>query len=171
MLVALTKTVNLLVCRVNELTAKVEKLEQQIAKNSSNSSKPPSSDGYQKPSPKSLRKKTGKQAGGQAGHKGETLRQASKPDEIVSHGPQNCCCGASLENGELLREERRQVFDIPTPSIQVTEHVVQTVRCRCGKIHWGEFPDGINASVQYGPNIKAMAVYLSQSQHLPFERM
>jgi transposase len=115
LLVVLTKTVNVLSRKVDELTSKVEDLEGRLSKNSSNSSKPPSSDGYKKPSPKSLRKKSGKKSGGQKGLKGTTLSS----------------------------EERPQVFDISTPRIAVVEHIAQTVKCSCGNIHTGTFPDGV----------------------------
>ena len=170
MLVALTKTVNVLVRKVDELTLKVEDLERQLSKNSSNSSKPPSSDGYNKPSPKSLRKKSGKKSGGQKGHKGSTLSKVKTPDRIITHNPGNCSCGLCLAEGVVLSEERRQVFDIPKPRLEVTEHLVQTVKCSCGKIHKGVFPEGVNSPAQYGPGVRAMAVYLSQYQHLPYER-
>lgn len=170
LLVALTKTVNVLTRKVDELTLKVEDLEGRLSKNSSNSSKPPSSDGYKKPAPKSLRKKTGKKSGGQNGHKGTTLKQVSTPDEIITHHCDTCSCGSHLENGTVLSEERRQIFDIPKPCIEVVEHVVQTIQCSCGKIHTGDFPEGVTAPVQYGPAVRSLAVYLNQYQHLPYER-
>ena len=170
MLVALTKTVNVLVIKVDELTSKVEDLEGRLSKNSSNSSKPPSSDGYRKPSPKSLRKKSGRKSGGQKGHKGSTLSKVSIPDRVINHSTANCSCGLCLKEGVVLSEERRQVFDIPTPRLEVTEHLVQTVECSCGKINTGIFPEGVNSPAQYGPGVRALAVYLNQYQHLPYER-
>jgi transposase len=170
LLVVLTRTVNVLSRKVDELTAKVEELEGRLSKNSSNSSKPPSSDGYTKPSPKSLRKKSGKKSGGQRGHKGTTLSQVSNPDEIITHRSGKCCCGLDLENGTVLSEERRQVFDIPTPRVEVIEHIVQTVKCSCGEIHTGTFPEGVTSPTQYGPGVRSLAVYLNQYQHLPYER-
>jgi transposase len=177
LLVALNNTVIVLMGRVEELNGtvvelrgKVVELEQRLAKNSSNSSKPPSSDGYGKPNPKSLRTKTGKKSGGQTGHSGDTLTQVDVPDERVPHGPATCSCGLQICQGTLVNEVRRQVFDILAPRMRVVEHYVQTVACACGKVHVGQFPDGINAPVQYGPNIKAIASYLNQYQFLPYER-
>jgi hypothetical protein len=135
LLVALTKTVNILSSKVDELTIQVEELERRLSKDSSNSSKPPSSDGYKKPSPKSLRKKSGKKSGGQKGHKGTTLSKVNNPDKIIHHSLDNCSCGLSLDKGTVLSEERRQVFNIPAPRIEFTEHCVQKVKCSCGKIH------------------------------------
>lgn len=170
LLVALNNTVIVLMGRVEELTIKVVELEQRLAKNSSNSSKPPSTDGYGKPNPKSLRTKTGKKSGGQAGHIGETLSQVDAPDELVQHGITTCSCGLSIDQGILINEVRRQVFDIKEPRLHVVEHLVQSVACACGKVHVGRFPEGINAPVQYGSNIKAIASYLNQYQFLPYER-
>lgn len=170
LLVTLNHTVILLMGRVEELSAKVVELEQRLAKSSSNSSKPPSSDGYRKPNPKSLRTKTGRKTGGQKGHAGDTLAQVEVPDERILHGSAICSCGLPMSQGTLLGEVRRQVFDIIEPRLHVVEHYVQTVACACGNVHVGLFPDGVNAPVQYGPNIKAIATYLNQYQFLPYER-
>ena len=60
-----SKTIDSLTQQVSSLTAEVNTLKEKPSKNSHNSSKPPSSDGYSKPAPKSLRQKTGKPSGGQ----------------------------------------------------------------------------------------------------------
>ena len=71
--------------QVQMLTQRVSKLEKQISKNSRNSSKPPSTDGINKPKKtKSLRKKSDKKSGGQKGHKGHHLEKAEKPDTLLS---------------------------------------------------------------------------------------
>src|SRR5215212_7989393 len=72
---------------IRRLTGRVAELEARLARNSSNSSKPPSSDGLAKPEPKSLRRRTGRRPGGQAGHQGRALRQVADPDEVVRHEP------------------------------------------------------------------------------------
>src|SRR5262249_31439449 len=81
------------------LKARIAELERQLGLNSSNSGKPPSSDGLKKPSRvKSLRERSGKKTGGQQGHKGETLRQVTDPDEVVDHYPSSCAtCGVGLD--------------------------------------------------------------------------
>src|SRR5919108_578308 len=66
--------------------------------------------------------------------------------------------------------ETRQVFDLPSMRYEVTEHHVLEARCACGKRHRGEFPEGVNAPVQYGPRVKAAAVHLSQHHMLPAQR-
>ena len=99
-------------------------LRRQLAKNSSNSSKPPSSDGLKNPAPRSLRGKSGKKSGGQAGHRGDTLRQKAKPDFVHRHEAVPCgACQYGLTAGMIKGVERGQVFDIPVPRLEVTELV------------------------------------------------
>ena len=98
---------------MRKLTARVSEREARLSKNSQNSSKPPSSDGYAKKT-QSLRQPSGKKPGGQAGHPGQTLKRSSEPDEIIySPLPDRCACGAPLSEYDALIAERRQVFDIP----------------------------------------------------------
>lgn len=154
-----------------ELNEDVEKLKSQINKNSQNSSKPPSSDGFKKPKPKSLRSKTGKAQGGQQGHNGKTLHQVEEPDEIETHHVDHCHqCGYSLENVPC-RFEKRQLFDIPPMEIHVTEHRGEIKSCPfCQSQNRASFPEGVKAPVQYGPQLKSLAVYLHDYQLLPYER-
>ena len=163
----------LLFKRVAELEEKVRALEDKQNKNSSNSSKPPSSDGFNKPSPKSRRKKSKKRPGGQKGHAGHALKQSQQPDNIVEHKVDNCHhCGSDLTTEDSLDIEKRQVFDIPPLKIYVTEHRAQKKRCRCCQtINRAQFPAEITNSVQYGTRIKSLMVYLNQYQLLPFNRL
>ena len=110
----LTQQVSSLTQQVDSLTFEVKTLKEQLSKNSNNSSKPPSSDGYAKPAPKSLRKKSGKPSGGQPGHKGQTLKMVATPDIIEKHDITSCihCC-ADLSHVPVIGVERRQVFDLP----------------------------------------------------------
>lgn len=156
------------------LTERVKDLEARLAKNSNNSSKPPSSDGpAKKPSPKSQRKKGQKSSGGQPGHPGTTLRMVSDPKHSVEHAPAICTdCGLSLVNEPpLLDYDRRQVVDLPPMVMEVTEHRrLRKVCPHCGRVHQGEFPANVAHPVQYGERIKAVSVYLTNYQLLPWER-
>jgi len=105
---------------------RIQELEDRLAKTSRNSSKPPSSDGLNKPQPKSLRPRGQRPSGGQVGHPGQTLRMVDQPDHTVLHPVTQCaCCQLSLAKRPLDRIEKRQVFDIPEPKMEVTEHQCQ----------------------------------------------
>ena len=159
-----------LFARVQELTAKVAELEGRLAQDSRNSSKPPSSDGYGKPKPKSLRTPGQNPTGGQKGHEGHTLKKAERPDHIVTHAPPTICDACGLPLPEATGVEARQVFALPPTHYEVTEHRVLGVRCACGKRHRGAFPEGVTAPVQYGPRLKAAVVHLTQHHMLPAQR-
>lgn len=150
-----------LAAQVPALLARVAELEARLAKNSGNSSKPPSTDGLKKP-PRRNRKPSGKKSGGQPGHKGHTLEFSATPDVVVEVGPQTCqYCGGSLES-ELHVMESRQVHDIPPPQkLQVTEYRTGYKACSCGKLCFGEFSADVRGTVQYGPRISASVVYLT----------
>lgn len=157
---------------VERLEQRVSELEQQLAKNSRNSSKPPSSDGFIKPHPQSMRKPSGRKSGGQPGHEGATLRMIEEPHQVQWHlVQQHCECGCPLEDEPATGHERRQVFDLPKVELTVTEHRVEIKRCPvCAKEHKGSFPENVNASVQYGQHFKALVVYLRGYQLLPSAR-
>jgi transposase len=153
-----------------ELNQRVQSLESQTKKNSNNSSKPPSSDGFKKQT-KSLRRPSGKSPGGQKGHKGTTLEQVENPDEIIEHKLDKCnLCEASLEDVPVEKHIIRQVVDIPKIKAKVTEHRAEVKRCFCGHLNKATFPQGVSQPVQYGNKLKATSVYLSQNQLIPYER-
>ena len=147
-------------------------LQARFHTDSHNSSKPPSSDGYHKPSPKSQRTSSGRKTGGQPGHPGHRLSLIDDPDEIVVHAPPRCpTCHEAFTPLTLRRQERRQIVDIPPVRRRVIEHQVETHRCsRCGTEAHGEFPAEMRGPIQYGPGVAAIAVYLNQEQLLPSER-
>src|SRR4051794_32357942 len=158
--------------RIAEQDARIAELERQLAASSRNSSKPPSSDGLDKPAPKSLRGRSGRKPGGQPGHQGRTLRQVAVPDEVVVHEPGACAgCGADLPIEQRpAGVVRRQVFDIPQITVRVAEPGLVSRRCGCGAVTRAAAPVGVMAPVSYGPPAAAIAVYLCLGQHLPVER-
>jgi len=154
------------------LREKVRALEEKAAKDSHNSSKPPSSDGLCKPKPKSLRPPSNRPTGGQPGHPGQTLRMVATPDITVRHPVERCSgCGRSLAKQTPDRVEHRQVFDLPEPKLLVTEHQAEVKTCACGCLNRAAFPPEAAAPVQYGPRIKSAAVYLRDYQLLPSDRL
>ena len=159
-----------LAAQITVLQLKVTELEAKLATNSRNSSKPPSSDGLNKPKPKSLRKRGERPTGGQNGHKGHGLKQVAEPDRIVKHPPPTHCADCRRPLPEATVVETRQVFDLPPLSFEVTEHQVLAAQCACGKICRGEFPTGISAPVQYGPAAMAAAVHLTHHHMMPVQR-
>ena len=160
--------------RVAKLEQRLKELEGRLAKNSSNSHHPPSSDGLSKPSPKSLRHRSGRKAGGQPGHPGRTLQRVKDPHHIKIHRLKVCPqCGSRAPGREpVLDYESRQVFDLPQPALVVTEHRAQIKCCPCcGEEVRGEFPAGVSAPVQYGPRFQSLMVYLNQQQLIPYDRL
>jgi transposase len=154
------------------LRDRVQTLEEQLAKDSHNSHQPPSSDGLAKPKPKSLRPKSERPTGGQPGHPGHTLRRVEKPDHTVRHAVERCAhCGRALGQQSPDRVERCQVFDLPEPKLEVTEHQAEVKTCSCGGVNRAAFPPEAAAPVQYGPRVKSVAVYLGEYQLLPFDRL
>ena len=160
---------------ITALKVRIAELERRLGLNSSNSGKPPSSDGLKKPvRVRSLRERSGRKPGGQKGHKGETLRQAAEPNQVADHYPPACSeCGAALTPDMAEDYAARQVFDLPEPQpLVVTEHRAHDCRCAaCGSKTRASFPDGVNAPVQYGARITAFVIYLLHYQLLPEDRL
>ena len=156
---------------VAALSARVKALEDHLATDSHNSSKPPSTD-QRPPKPKSLRQRSGKKPGGQPGHPGTTLTLVDTPDQVVVHSPAQCAhCGMSLSTIAADTYERRQVVDLPPLVLTVVEHRAACKTCpACQQPTSAAFPPAVLAPVQYGPRLKAIGVYLLDYQLLPFAR-
>src|SRR5580693_4065165 len=160
--------------RIAELGALVAELLRRLGLDSTNSSKPPSSDGLKKKprAPRSLRGKSGKKSGGQEGHAGDTLRQVAQPDFVVPHEARACerCC-SPLDPKSRIAVEKRQVFDLPERLLLVTEHQASVHRCaHCRWVTKAAFPEGVVSPAQYGERFKAAAVYLNVQQLIPEDR-
>ncbi len=159
---------------VKQQAARIAELEKRLDKNSSNSSKPPSSDGLSKPPrTSSLRQKSKQKSGGQVGHKGETLKQVQAPNRFERHALSTCPhCLTSLTKVEVLGILKRQVFDIPLPTLEVTEHQAEIKMCSCcHRRVMAVFPEGINAPVQYGKVIQSYSLYFQHQQLIPEDRL
>ncbi len=172
MLLLLTEQTKEVQHQITALKNQIRELEARLNKDSHNSSKPPSSDGLgKKPTPHSLRQKTGRKQGEQKGHPGNTLSFSASPDHSIPHIP-TCCagCGASLEGAVVVAQQHRQVVDLPPLRLEVTQHIAQSRRCGCGVTTTAAFPQAAEEPIQYGPRLKALGVYLRDYQLLPFAR-
>ncbi|MFZ5852559.1 MAG: IS66 family transposase [Actinomycetota bacterium] len=158
--------------RIERLEAEVADVRRRLGQDSRNSSKPPSSDSpFVTPAPRSLRRKSGRRRGGQPGHPGSTLALVDDPGERKRHEPGRCTgCGADLRDAPEVGMQRRQVFDLPPLTVQVTEHQLIARRCGCGATTCGTAPEGVTAPVPYGPRITAIIRYLYVGQFLSQKR-
>ena len=157
--------------RVLALTADNARLRSRLGANSRNSSKPPSSDGYAKPAPKSRRVRSGKKPGKQPGDPGKHLAQVEDPDLVVDHRPEHCGgCGGSLASAPVTKVVTRQVFDLPRVETLITEHRSERRRCHCGAETTAPFPEAATGPACYGPDLRALICYLVVRQHLPIQR-
>ncbi len=161
---SLTAAVSAQTALTAQLNQTIQELKGQLNKNSQNSSKPPSSDGFKKPAPKSLRKPSGRKAGGQTGHQGTHLAVTTEPDEVIKHMPSDCegCPHYQMCLGTACIAQRRHVVDAVV-TVKVTEHqLLELPVCMLhGDNRKGAFPADIKAAVQYGENLQALAVSLN----------
>ena len=170
-----------LLTRNIELEARVKILEGQAKKDSSNSHLPPSSDkrnpgaraNVEKSKNNNQREKTGRKPGGQPGHKGHAKATAPTPDRTHEIRPKSCGCGHRFTSADkICATEKRQVHDIPHPVLEVDEYLARTLECPCCRRQSkGEFPPGVGAPVQYGPNLRALAVNLHVLNFIPYGRL
>jgi len=170
----LYSTIDFLTNQLQQMSRRVQLLEDQAAKNSNNSSKPPSSDGFKRQrKTKSLRKKSGKKPGGQAGHKGSNLKMIDNPDDVIVHPIESCqYCRQSLKDVSVFDYDKRQVFDLPVMKLFTVEHRAEIKECPCcHKMNSAAFPVAVTHKTQYGTVIKSFASYLKNYQLLPYDRI
>lgn len=149
------------------LELRVKELESQSRQNSRNSNYPSSMDKY-KPKPAFPRIKGGK-VGGKKGHDGGTLEMVSAPDVLKKQTPEACAhCGRAHGAEPLRLRARRQVFDIPPPRVEVTEHQVLDWVCSgCQALNQGQFPPDVRANTQYGLRLVAMSALFNNGYNIP----
>lgn len=154
--------------QITKLKQKIKKLKDEKALDSTNSSKPPSTDIFKK----NRKKKPSTKKRRSRSHKGVTLKPVSKPDIIITKNVDKCeCCGNDIDkrSGEYCT---RQLFDFPYPKIEVTEYRAERNVCpHCDTVNTAGFPDGVNSKVQYGNNIKSLIAYLNIGQFIPYNRI
>jgi hypothetical protein len=162
---------NELVAKIENLTEEVRKLRAQIDKNSSNSSKPPSSDGFKKP-PKNIpngRVKTDRKSGGQRGHKGNIPVLFETPDETIDLRPAVCECGGKMDYAG--NPKRKQIVEI-TLGMHVREYSDEDGVCAvCGKKHLVHFPKEAHNPVNIGADTKALAAMLNVEYAMPLGKI
>ena len=162
---------------IKKLKARIVELEtghRPIVKTSANSSVPPSKNPIGVPHTQSQRKPSGKKTGGQKGHPGSTRLQTDDVTATERWYPAAVCpvCGKPLDMDSATVGARRQEVDIPLPiEAKVIDHLLMQVKCSCGHCCKGQFPETVNAPVNFGPNITALVSYLSTYQNVPFKRL
>lgn len=167
---SLTSEINALKIANLEFSTRIAELEARLNKNSSNSSKPPSTDGYKKKI-KNNRVKNGRSSGGQQGHEGHTLLKVENPNYTIDAPIEDYCdCGANLSGiDDIIRT--RQEFELPEIKPIVTEYRTHEKVCpQCGKVHKSEFPAHVSQSTQYGVKMKGLMTYLTDYQLIPLKR-
>jgi transposase len=155
--------------QVQALTEQVTELTRQLGQNSGNSSLPPSTDRGKGPSRQ--RRGASRRPGKQHGAPGFTLEIVADPDEVIHHVPAACDgCGADLTGADEAGVLARQVRDVPLTQVSIVEHRMHRRKCRCGQVSTAAAPVGVDGPAVYGPNLRAIAVYLVVYQHVPVER-
>jgi transposase len=188
---SLRSEIAVLMAKVEAMEAENDRLRRELGRSSSNSGKPPSSDtlterakqGEERLSRAERRRQAREKAktffservkrrpGKQPGAAGSALRQVGRPDRAEIHVPGQCrACGRAMEAAQVVGTEVRQVFDLPVRRLEVTEHRAQSRRCRCGAVTKAGFPASAKVAANYGPVVRAVAVYLMVGQHLPVAR-
>lgn len=169
MIASQAEKIKILEAKIVYLLEIIEK--QGIKKDSHNSSLPPSSDIVAKK--RNLRTKTERKIGGQEGHKGHTLEMKAKADKFIELKSDYCSsCGHDLKGGEFELKSKRQVVEIPPIAPIYIEYRQFTTKCpHCDHVQIADFPEGVNAPIQYGASVEALVAYYSVYQYIPFARL
>ncbi len=161
-----------LIQKLLPLRDRVAQLEKKLKLNSSNSSKPPSSDDKIKPRyPKSNRVKSSLKPGAQDGHVGTYLKHVESPNQVHRLIPKQCskCGNAVCEQASVLLS-KRQVFGI-RKELYVIEYQRYKVTCSCGKVNKANYPKHVSHYASYSNEVKSLIVYFSQVQLIPSKRI
>ena len=168
----LTATVADQATTIDKLNEKIKSLEERLNKNSKNSSKPPSSDGLNKPNPKSLRKPSGKKPGAQDGHEGKGFKLLKTPDKTIQHKPNQCNDCQYLGQCQSCNiSETRYEVDIQVET-KVVAHQVLSYACylKNNKTISGSFPQNITSVMQYGDHLESLVIALNTSGMMGINR-
>ena len=157
---------------IKVLSEEIALLKERLNKNSKNSSKPPSTDGFDKPKPMSLRKPSGKKQGAQPGHQGNGFSLLTEPDELLFHKPDACNGCLNADHCRICSSsENRYVVDI---KVTTTTAAHRTTSYSCPKLNGaiisGSFPSNITSTMQYGDNLEALAIALNTSGMMSLNR-
>jgi len=155
--------------KINGMTERIAHLE----KNSTTSSKSPSSDINKPRRNQSMREKSDRKPGGQHGHKGSGRTRVENPDIIIRCAPESECkaCHQALDMRSGKVVEKRQEIDIPPITPVVTEYQKIQITCSCGAQNNGVFPDNITSNIQMGVRIRSFLIYFNVVQLIPYKRL
>jgi transposase len=191
---SLEALVEQLLARVSELETvlgqrdeRIAELERRLAADSSNSSRPPSTDAPWEKKPakmRSARGRSGRKPGKQPGTSSTSRRLIDDPDEVVVIEPDRCQqCDASLTDAAETGRERRQVVDVvPAPPPEVTEYQRVSRLCACcgqittpgwdsgGEDHRRDVLASPGSPVRIGPETLARAALLTCGHYVPVGR-
>ena len=160
-----------LTAKIAELAAKIAELEARLKQNSSNSSKPPSTDGLKRPAVRSLRGKSGKKPGGQNGHKGHGLKQTREPDKTVIVNPVECPrCEAGLLNEPVFHADTRYVYDVEIEMTLTKYDMMEAICPVCGAAVVGMPPEECKGTINYGNSLRAMSVVLTNYANVGIDK-
>ncbi len=152
--------------------AEIKRLKEIIDKDSSNSSKPPSTDNKLRKKPTSKKNTIKKKRGGQEGHSGRTLKMVENPDKVVILEVDTCSCGHGLDTVHSSKIIKRQSFDLPEIKMMVTQFEQHTKVCPCcSSVNTRAFPKRVTATTQYGDNLRSFMAYCNTYQMIPYDRI